>query len=85
MHANRVASLGQAAGRFDAIHGERLIPLVGREQEIGFLLDRWQLAREGEGHAVLLSGALGIGKSRLLAARDRRQSPAGRGAAANRR
>ena len=43
-----------------------LSPLVGREQEIGLLMERWQLAQEGEGQVVLLSGEPGIGKSRIV-------------------
>jgi predicted ATPase/class 3 adenylate cyclase len=39
--------------------------IVGREQELGSLLDRWKLAASGSGQAVLLSGEPGIGKSRL--------------------
>ena len=39
---------------------------MGREQEIGLLLERWALAQEGEGQVVLLSGEPGIGKSRIL-------------------
>ncbi len=42
-----------------------LTPFVGREQEIGLLLNRWQQAKEGRGQVVLLSGEPGIGKSRL--------------------
>jgi class 3 adenylate cyclase len=42
-----------------------LTPLVGREQEVGLLLDRWQQAKEGQGQVILLSGEPGIGKSRL--------------------
>ncbi|HXG22487.1 MAG TPA: adenylate/guanylate cyclase domain-containing protein [Methylomirabilota bacterium] len=42
-----------------------LAPLVGREQEVGLLVDRWEQAEEGRGHVVLLSGEPGIGKSRL--------------------
>jgi class 3 adenylate cyclase len=50
-----------------------LTPLVGREQELGLLLDRWERAEEGEGQAVLVSGEAGVGKSRLLyVARQRR-------------
>ena len=41
---------------------------MGREQEIGLLLERWQLAQDGEGQVVLLSGEPGIGKSRILSA-----------------
>src|SRR6266536_5406420 len=44
----------------------RLGPLIGREQEIGLLLERWAQVTEGLGHVVLLSGEAGIGKSRLM-------------------
>ncbi len=39
---------------------------MGREQEVGLLLDRWERVKEGQGQVVLLSGEAGIGKSRLL-------------------
>src|SRR5499427_71205 len=42
-----------------------LTPLVGREQEIGLLLERWEQVKSGQGHVVLLTGDAGIGKSRL--------------------
>jgi len=42
-----------------------LTPLVGREQEVGLLIDRWEQTKEGRGQVVLLSGEPGIGKSRL--------------------
>jgi predicted ATPase/class 3 adenylate cyclase len=45
-----------------------LTPLVGREQEVGLLLERWEQAKEGRGQVALLSGEAGIGKSRLLQA-----------------
>ncbi len=38
---------------------------VGREQELGLLLDRWEQAVEGYGQTVFLSGEAGMGKSRL--------------------
>ena len=68
VHAWRVLEVSVAASRFEASHGEQLTPLVGREQEIGLLLDRWQLARESEGQVVLLAGEPGIGKSRIVSA-----------------
>jgi class 3 adenylate cyclase/predicted ATPase len=43
-----------------------LTPFVGREQELGLLLDRFEQAQEGQGQAVLVGGEAGIGKSRLL-------------------
>ena len=46
----------------------RLTPLVGREQELGVLVDRWEQSKEGHGQIVLLSGDAGIGKSRLVQA-----------------
>ena len=39
---------------------------MGREQEVGLLLERWAQVKEGLGQVVLLSGEAGIGKSRLV-------------------
>ncbi|HEY2961238.1 MAG TPA: protein kinase [Pyrinomonadaceae bacterium] len=39
--------------------------LVGRSNELGEVREFWQRAREGLGHAVLLSGEPGAGKTRL--------------------
>ena len=64
----RVAGLAASEGRFDAAHGETLTPLVGRDLELGLLMDRWAKAQDGEGQVVLLSGEPGIGKSRVLSA-----------------
>ncbi|MGI9189263.1 MAG: adenylate/guanylate cyclase domain-containing protein, partial [Longimicrobiaceae bacterium] len=67
-HVHRV--VGHAdSGRREA---PRRTPLVGRGPELALLDDRWTLARQGHGQAVLISGEAGIGKSRLCAAlRDR--------------
>jgi class 3 adenylate cyclase/predicted ATPase len=67
-HVYRIVGVSQAASRFDAATGESLTPLVGREQELGLLQERWALAQDGEGQVVLLSGEPGIGKSRILSA-----------------
>ena len=56
----------EAEGRFEARQTAGLTPLVGRDEEIALLLRRWQQAKDGEGHVVLLSGEPGIGKSRLV-------------------
>jgi tetratricopeptide (TPR) repeat protein len=42
-----------------------LTPFVGREQELGLLLERFEQVQEGRGQAVLIAGEAGIGKSRL--------------------
>ena len=57
---------GSCRGPFEALHGERLTPLVGREHELGILLERWAWAKDGDGQGVLLLGEPGIGKSRLI-------------------
>jgi class 3 adenylate cyclase len=62
----RVTSAARTDSRFDALHGAGLTDFVGRGQEIGLLVDRWQEARDGEGQVVLISGEAGIGKSRIL-------------------
>ncbi|WP_218508866.1 AAA family ATPase [Variovorax sp. dw_308] len=62
-----VVGVNEAASRFQAATQESgLTPLIGREQEIGLLLERWALARGGQGQVVVLSGEPGIGKSRIL-------------------
>ena len=72
VRAFRVLGEGAAESRFEALHPGDAGPLVGREQELALLLDRWRLAGAGEGQVVLLAGEPGIGKSRLvLALRER--------------
>jgi hypothetical protein len=44
----------------------RLPFLVGRDEEVGLLLRRWEQSKEGLGQMVLLSGEAGIGKSALI-------------------
>ena len=73
VRAWRITGEADTEGRFDALHGVAT-PLVGRAEELGLLLQRWQQARAGEGQAVLLSGEPGIGKSRLIAALEERLS-----------
>ena len=57
--------------RFAARRGEGVAPLVGRDQELALLLERWRQARSGEGQLVLLTGEAGIGKSRIDRGGDR--------------
>src|SRR6202040_766135 len=57
--------------RFEALRSEAT-PLVGRDEELDLLLSRWQQAKAGKGHVVLVSGEPGIGKSRLSAALSQR-------------
>ena len=54
--------------RFEALHGNTMMPLVGRNQELELLLRRWGKAKSGEGQLVVLVGDPGIGKSRLITA-----------------
>jgi class 3 adenylate cyclase/predicted ATPase len=63
---SRVRGL-RTVDRFEALHAS-LTPLIGREQEIALLLERWRRACEGEGHVVVLSGEPGVGKSRVVLA-----------------
>ena len=66
VRAWRVVREGSAESRFEAMHGGTLTPLIGREHEIGLLLERFERARDGDGQVVLLSGEPGIGKSRTV-------------------
>ena len=59
--------VGERAGvsRFEARSGRSLQSMIGRDQELAFLVERWSRAQGGEGQAVLLIGEAGIGKSRI--------------------
>ena len=57
--------------RFAARRTGGVAPLVGRDQELALLLERWRQAKGGEGQLVLLTGEAGIGKSRITEAHDR--------------
>jgi class 3 adenylate cyclase len=61
-----VESVSIFESRFELMHSAQLSGFIGREAEIGLLMDRWNLARDGEGQVVLLSGEPGIGKSRIV-------------------
>jgi class 3 adenylate cyclase/predicted ATPase len=52
--------------RLDIASTRGLTPLVGREQDVALLLERWEHAKAGHGQIVLLTGEGGIGKSRLV-------------------
>ena len=54
--------------RFEASTLTALTPLVGRDEEIGLMLRRWEQVKSGEGQVVLLGGEAGIGKSRSVQA-----------------
>ena len=63
----RVTGTHSVGSRFEA-RASGLGPMVGRDQEVALLLQRWQQAKDREGQAVLLSGEPGIGKSRITRA-----------------
>jgi class 3 adenylate cyclase/predicted ATPase len=62
----RVLYESMARSRLEAASSTGWTPLVGREQEIGVLRERWAQVKDGLGQVVLLSGEAGIGKSRLV-------------------
>jgi len=62
----RVLYESMARSRLDVVGSTGLTPLVGREQEVGLLRERWAQVKDGLGQVVLLSGEAGIGKSRLV-------------------
>jgi class 3 adenylate cyclase/tetratricopeptide (TPR) repeat protein/ABC-type transport system involved in cytochrome c biogenesis ATPase subunit len=63
-----VKGVSASESRFEVVRAAGLTDLIGRQDEINFLLERQRLAWKGEGQIVLISGEPGIGKSRLTAA-----------------
>ena len=61
--AFRVEGEGSADGRFEALHGQRVTPLIGRQHELAMLMERWSWTKDGDGQVVL------IGARRALASR----------------
>ncbi len=64
----QVVRPSSVASRFEALRASSPTPLVGRGEELEFLLRRWERVKKGDGQVVLLSGEPGIGKSRMAAA-----------------
>jgi class 3 adenylate cyclase/tetratricopeptide (TPR) repeat protein len=62
--AQRVVQPSGVRSRLDVAAG-RLTRFVGRDAELGTLVDRWERAADGEGQNVLVVGEAGVGKSRL--------------------
>src|SRR6516165_3987038 len=62
----RILGESGVQSRLEAALPSRLMPLVGREEEVALLQQRWAQARVGQGQVLLLSGEAGIGKSRLV-------------------
>lgn len=54
--------------RFAGRQSGTLTPIVGREREISLMVERWALARSGQGQMLIVSGEAGIGKSRITRA-----------------
>jgi TOMM system kinase/cyclase fusion protein len=66
LEAYQVLYESMARSRLEAVGSTGLTPLVGREQEVALLRERWAQVKDGLGQVVLLSGEAGIGKSRLV-------------------
>jgi predicted ATPase/class 3 adenylate cyclase len=64
----RVVAEAAVESRFAASRAGRNLPMIGRAHEMGLMLDRWRLARGGEGQIVTVIGEAGIGKSRAIEA-----------------
>ena len=67
VNAWAVDGLKMFDNRFEAVRASRLTGFVNRESEIGLLLEQKNLAWQGKGGTVIISGDAGVGKSRVAA------------------
>ena len=65
LEVSQVLRESGAQTRLDVAIPRGLTPLVGREQEVGLLRERWGQVQDRRGQVIILSGEAGIGKSRL--------------------
>ena len=68
LYVYRVIEEREVQSRWDIAVQAGLTPLVGRQEEISLLRQRWEQSKAGLGQVVLLRGEPGIGKSRLVEA-----------------
>ncbi|GAB5468207.1 MAG: AAA family ATPase [Rhodospirillales bacterium] len=61
----RMTGQRSVESRYEA-RGSEVLPMVGRDQELALLSERWTQVEGGEGQGVLLVGEAGIGKSRIV-------------------
>ncbi len=66
IHAFEVLRARGARSRMEIGVDRGLTPFIGRERELGVLLDRFAEVAAGRGQVVYVTGDAGIGKSRLL-------------------
>jgi predicted ATPase/class 3 adenylate cyclase len=66
MTARRVLGLVDEPVGMEDASAERCIPLMGRDEEVGLVLRRWEQSQEGMGQVVLISGEPGVGKTALV-------------------
>jgi class 3 adenylate cyclase/tetratricopeptide (TPR) repeat protein len=66
IEAWEVAAAHETRTRLEVGAERGLTPFVGRDRELGALLDLFSRARSGHGQVALIVGEAGIGKSRLL-------------------
>ena len=65
MQVYRIVEVQPVTSRLDVAVTQGLTPFVGRDGELALLRQQAQEAKAGRGHAVMISGEAGIGKSRL--------------------
>jgi class 3 adenylate cyclase/tetratricopeptide (TPR) repeat protein len=66
VHAFEVLRPRQRRTRFDIAVERGLTPLVGRDQELATLRERFREVKAGRGQVVGIAGEAGLGKSRLV-------------------